>query len=174
MLGTSFMKRLGGRCCFHSGEHLPFFYSQVGYSLLILGFSSHGLSYTTFELTSPTITITPETFEPEKPSIVELCLKNTGHQAGAQILQLYVSAPNSPTPRPIKELHGFEKVFLEPGQQKTVSITVDKYATSFWDEIESMWKSEEGDYEVLVGTSSVDILGKAVLRIPETRYWLGL
>lgn len=174
MLGTSFMKRLGGRCCFHSGEHLSFLYSQAGYSLLILGFSSHGLSYTTFELTSPTITITPETFDLQKPSIVELSLKNTGHQAGAQILQLYVSAPNSPTPRPIKELHGFEKVFLEPGQQKMVSITVDKYATSFWDEIECMWKSEEGDYEVLVGTSSVDILGKAVLSVPETRYWLGL
>lgn len=105
---------------------------------------------------------------------MELCLKNTGQRAGAQILQLYISAPNSPTPRPIKELHGFEKVFLEPGEQKTVSITVDKYATSFWDEIESMWKSEEGDYEVLVGTSSVDILGKVALKVTETRYWLGL
>jgi beta-glucosidase len=65
-------------------------------------------------------------------------------------------------------------VFLEPGEEKTVSIAVDKYATSFWDEIESMWKSEKGDYEVLVGISSVDILGKAVLKVPETRYWLGL
>jgi beta-glucosidase len=142
--------------------------------LLILGFSSHGHSYTTFELTSPTITVTPETFDPEHPSVVELCLRNTGQRVGAQILQLYISASNSLTPRPVKELHGFEKVSLEPGQQKTVSITVDKYATSFWDEIESMWKSEKGDYEVLVGTSSVDILGKAVLKVPETRYWLGL
>lgn len=105
---------------------------------------------------------------------MELCLKNTGRRAGAQILQLYISAHNSPTPRPIKELHGFEKVFLEPGKEKTVRIEVDKYATSLWDEIESMWKSEKGDYEVLVGTSSVDILGKAVLKVPETRYWLGL
>lgn len=65
-------------------------------------------------------------------------------------------------------------MFLEPGKEKTVRIEVDKYATSLWDEIESMWKSEKGDYEVLVGTSSVDILGKAVLKVPETRYWLGL
>ncbi|KUL85005.1 hypothetical protein ZTR_07763 [Talaromyces verruculosus] len=159
---------VGGRVLYSEDVYVGYkFYEATGREVLFP--FGHGLSYTTFELTSPTITITPETFEPEKPSIVELCLKNTGHQAGAQILQLYVSAPNSPTPRPIKELHGFEKVFLEPGQQKTVSITVDKYATSFWDEIESMWKSEEGDYEVLVGTSSVDILGKAVLRFVPDR-----
>lgn len=65
-------------------------------------------------------------------------------------------------------------MFLEPGEEKTVRIAVDRYATSFWDEIESMWKSEKGVYEVLVGASSVDILGKAALTVPETRYWLGL
>ena len=101
-------------------------------------------------------------------------IENTGSVAGAQVLQLYISAPCSPTPRPIKELHGFEKVFLHPGEEAEVHITVDKYATSFWDEIESMWKSEPGTYEVLVGTSSQQILGKGELIVPEMRYWLGL
>ena len=101
-------------------------------------------------------------------------VKNTGSVAGAQVLQLYISAPLSPTPRPLKELHGFEKVFLQPGEEKEVQISVDKYATSFWDEIDSMWKSEQGSYEVLVGTSSQQILGKGELVVAETRYWLGL
>lgn len=51
---------------------------------------------------------------------------------------------------------------------------VDKYATSLWDEVESMWKSEEGTYEVLVGFSSQEILATGELIVPETRFWLGL
>ncbi|QGA18987.1 hypothetical protein EYB26_006672 [Talaromyces marneffei] len=164
---------VGGRVLYSEDVYVGYkFYEATGRDVLFP--FGHGLSYTTFELTSPTVTITPETFDSEQPSIVEFYLKNTGQRAGAQILQLYISAPNSPTPRPIKELHGFEKVFLEPGEEKTVRIAVDRYATSFWDEIESMWKSEKGVYEVLVGASSVDILGKAALTVPETRYWLGL
>jgi beta-glucosidase len=101
-------------------------------------------------------------------------IKNTGRVAGAQVLQLYISAPNSPTQRPAKELHGFEKVYLEAGEEKEVQIPIDQYATSFWDEIESMWKSEKGTYDVLVGTSSQEILGKGNLIVPETRFWVGL
>lgn len=101
-------------------------------------------------------------------------LKNTGRVAGSQVLQLYISAPHSSTARPLKELHGFEKVFLQAGEESEVHITIDKYATSFWDEIEAMWKSEEGTYDVLVGFSSREIVGKGELMVPETRYWLGL
>lgn len=120
------------------------------------------------------MTITPNIFELDHPSIAVVKVKNTGSVAGAQILQLYISAPNSPTARPTKELHGFEKVFLQPGEEKEVNIPVDRYATSFWDEIESMWKSEEGVYDVLIGTSSQEILGKGELIVNQTRYWLGL
>jgi beta-glucosidase len=137
-------------------------------------FFRHGLSYTTFELSSPKVTVHPNVFEPEHVNIATVKIKNTGTVAGAQILQLYISAPSSPTPRPVKELHGFEKVFLEPGQEETVRITIDKYATSFWDEIENMWKSEEGIYDVLIGTSSQEILGKGEVVVAQSRYWLGL
>lgn len=90
------------------------------------------------------------------------------------MLQLYVGAPNSPTPRPQKELHGFEKVFLQPGEEKAVVIKLDKYATSFWDEIEDMWKSEAGVYEVLIGTSSEDIVARGQFEVGQTRYWRGV
>ena len=122
----------------------------------------------------PAIRLEPKFFQADNPSVAIVKVKNTGRVAGAQVFQLYISAPNSSTQRPLKELHGFEKVFLQPGQEKEAHILVDRYATSFWDEIESMWKSEEGVYDVLIGTSSQEILGKGELVVPETRYWLGL
>lgn len=104
-----------------------------------------------------------------------LKVKNTGSSAGAEILQLYVSAPKSPTQRPVKELHGFEKVYLQPGEEKEVQIKIDEYATSFWDESEGKWCSEKGEYKVIVGRSSSDAIGmEATFIVAETRYWLGL
>jgi beta-glucosidase len=120
------------------------------------------------------IRVVPTVLQWDHLSVAIVKVKNTGAVAGAQVLQLYISAPHSSTPRPLKELHGFEKVFLQPGEETEVYISVDRYATSFWDEIESMWKSEKGSYEVLVGSSSQEILGKGELIVPETRHWLGL
>ncbi|KAL7783602.1 glycoside hydrolase family 3 protein [Trichoderma ceciliae] len=134
----------------------------------------HGLSYATFELLDPVVKTVPEIFRPNHPSVAIVKIKNTSRVPGAQVLQLYISAPNSPMYRPEKELHGFEKVFLEAGEEKEVQIAIDQYATSFWDEIESMWKSEKGAYDVLIGVSSLEILGKGKLIVPETRFWLGL
>lgn len=94
--------------------------------------------------------------------------------AGAQVLQLYVSAADSTTSRPEKELQGFEKVFLQPGEEKMVDIALDKYATSFWDEIEAMWQSEAGVYDVLVGTSSQQIVARGKFQVDQTTYWRGL
>lgn len=110
----------------------------------------------------------------DRPPVATVQIKNTGKMAGAQILQLYISAPESPTPRPTKELHGFEKVFLRPGEEKTVDIQLDRYATSFWDEIEDMWKSEQGTYEVLIGTSSQEVVARGTFQVDRTTYWRGL
>ena len=65
-------------------------------------------------------------------------------------------------------------MYLEAGEEKEVQIPIDKYATSFWDEIENMWKSEEGTYDVLVGFSSQEIVGRGKLVVPQTRFWTGL
>jgi len=108
------------------------------------------------------------------PSVATVQIKNNGNLAGAQILQLYISAPDSPTPRPSKELHGFEKVFLQPGEERAVDIHLDRYATSFWDEIEEMWKIEQGTYEVLIGTSSKAVVARGTFQVDRTTYWRGL
>lgn len=164
------MIRQKERFYFRSGM-LPSCYE---FATNISPFCRHGLSYTSFELSSPAIRVVPNVLQWDHPSVAIMKVKNSGSVAGAQVLQLYISAPHSSTPRPVKELHGFEKVFLQAGEETEVHISVDQYATSFWDEIESMWKSEKGIYEVLVGSSSREILGKGELIIPETRYWLGL
>lgn len=110
----------------------------------------------------------------DRPPVATVQIKNTGKVAGAQILQLYISVPESPTPRPSKELHGFKKVFLQPGEQNTVGIQIDRYATSFWDEIEEMWRSEKGTYEVLIGTSSQEVVSRGKFQVDRTTYWRGL
>lgn len=101
-------------------------------------------------------------------------VKNTGKVAGAQVFQAYVAAPNSPTGRPLKELFGFEKVFLQAGEEQEVRIPIDQYATSYWCEIDSKWKSEAGTYDILIATSSKEIIGKGEMVVPKTRFWSGL
>ncbi|KAJ5185401.1 Glycoside hydrolase superfamily [Penicillium cf. griseofulvum] len=152
---------VGGRVLYGEDIYAGYrFYEKTGREVLFP--FGHGLSYTTFKV-STNVTVTPEIFDMDRPTVATVKIKNTGKLAGAQILQLYISAPESPTPRPSKELHGFEKVFLQPGEEKTVDIQVDRYGTSFWDEIEDMWKSEQGTYEVLIGTSSQEVAARGRL-----------
>ncbi|GJN74822.1 glycosyl hydrolase [Purpureocillium lilacinum] len=130
---------VGGRVLYGEDIYTGYrFYEKIGREVLFP--FGHGLSYTTFEI-SPSVTVSPEIFNMGCPSVATVQIKNNGNLAGAQILQLYISAPDSPTPRPSKELHGFEKVFLQPGEERAVDIHLDRYATSFWDEIEEMWKT---------------------------------
>ncbi|KAL4797625.1 putative beta-glucosidase H [Aspergillus venezuelensis] len=163
---------VGGRVLYGEDIYVGYrFYEKTGRQTLFP--FGHGLSYTTFSI-SPEASIFPETFRSENPPTATVLVKNTGKSAGAEVLQLYVAAPNSPTPRPQKELHGFEKVFLQPGEETVVDITMDRYATSFWDEIEEMWKSEAGVYEVLIGTSSHNIVARGQFTVSQTQYWKGL
>jgi beta-glucosidase len=87
-------------------------------------------------------------------------VKNTGKTAGAETVQLYISDQKSALPRPVKELKGFAKVFLEAGSSKNVSITIDKAALSYFDDKKHEWVAEPGDFEALAGSSSVDIRSK--------------
>ena len=81
-------------------------------------------------------------------------VKNTGKVAGAEVIQLYIHDDESSLERPYKELKGFQKVYLEPGESKEVSITIGNDALSFYDETTGAWKSEPGTFEALVGNSS--------------------
>jgi beta-glucosidase len=82
---------------------------------------------------------------------------NTGRTAGAETVQLYISDKQSSVERPVKELKGFRKVYLHPGETQSVSITVGRDALSFYDEASGSWKAEPGDFEALIGCSAADI-----------------
>lgn len=112
----------------------------------------HGLSYTTFEFGKAKADKT--TIGQDDKITFTFKVKNTGKKAGAEVAQLYISDLKSSLPRPTKELKGFEKVFLNAGEEKEVSITVDKAALSFFDADKHAWIAEPGDFEALIGNSS--------------------
>jgi len=79
---------------------------------------------------------------------------NTGKVAGAEVAQLYVSDPSAKVDRPERELKGFEKVRLAPGETKHVTLTLDARAFSYWDESAHKWTIDPGKFTILVGDSS--------------------
>lgn len=88
-------------------------------------------------------------------------VKNTSTKRGAEIVQLYVKDVEASVDRPVKELKGFKKVWLNPSEQQDVDITIDNTALAFYDETSSSWKSENGVFEVLIGNASDHITQKA-------------
>jgi beta-glucosidase len=128
-----------------------------------------GLSYTTFALLGLGV-------EVEKGIItVMVTLENSGEVPGAEVVQVYI-APTSPgIRRAPKELQGFTKEFLQPGERREATISMPlKYATSYWDESRSMWKCEKDTYRVLVGTSSRGPFEEGMFEVEETFWWKGL
>ena len=112
----------------------------------------HGLSYTTFKIGNLTADKKQMTADEQISFTVDVA--NTGHRAGAETLQLYIRDLKCSVERPVKELKGFQKVYLQPGETKQVTITVDKTALSYYDEQSSTWVAEPGDFEALAGFSS--------------------
>lgn len=107
--------------------------------------------------------------------IVSVEVSNTGGRDGTETVQVYVAASQELINRPIKELKGFQKVFLEAGGKKTITITLEKkLATSYWDEGREAWSSPKGTYKVLVGNSSDAKLLEASFEIEKARWWTGL
>jgi beta-glucosidase len=84
-------------------------------------------------------------------------LQNTGNIAGNEVVQLYIKDLQSSVDRPVKELKGFKKIGLKPGESKSVQFTIDKNALSFFDPKTKEWTVERGEFEILVGSSSQDI-----------------
>ncbi len=114
-----------------------------------------GLSYTTFEYSN--LKIVPGTDTNSPVVTAEFDIANTGARAGAEVAELYIHQEHPSLPRPLKELKGFKKISLKPGEQKTVSIRLDQRAFAFYDPAKSGWVSEAGDFKILVGGSSRDI-----------------
>ena len=112
----------------------------------------YGLSYTTFGYSK--LSVTPRNGNLDEPVTVSFDVKNTGRLPGAEIAQLYVGDTHSSVPRPVKELKGFAKVRLKPGETKRVSLTLDRRAFSYYDVNKKDWSAEPGDFAILIGSSS--------------------
>ena len=116
----------------------------------------YGLSYTRFKLSAPTVG-TPKT----DGSVTVTCkLTNTGRTAGAEVVQLYVSNKDTTVEHPEKELKGFRKVYLEPGETKSIEITVPAEAFSHYDTGSRRFVIDRGSHDILLGFSSRDIKAK--------------
>ena len=118
----------------------------------------HGLSYTTFNIGK--VSADKKEMTQDGQITFTVNVQNTGKRAGAEVVQLYISDLKCSVDRPLKELKGFQKVFLQPGESKNVSFTVNKDALSFYDEKIQDWKAEAGDFEALVGNASDNISSK--------------
>ena len=115
----------------------------------------YGLSYTTFEYSNLRLSATA--VKDTDTLTATVTVKNTGSRAGKAVAQLYVAAPEMDVLRPVRELKGFEKVHLEPGEAKDVSFTLDKRSFAYWNETIHDWHVLSGEYAVLVGSSSRDL-----------------
>jgi beta-glucosidase len=79
---------------------------------------------------------------------------NTGSVAGAEVAQLYVGENNAPVPRPVRELKGFQKVFLQPGQSQKVTLQLNQRSFAYWNTNIEKWDAPKDNYNVWVGSSS--------------------
>jgi beta-glucosidase len=113
-----------------------------------------GLSYTNFSFSN--VKIAPTTWNGAGEITVSFVVTNTGKRAGAEVAQLYVGQQNTTISRPIKELKGFQKVFLEPNQSQTVTLKLNQRSFAYFNESTGQWDALPGKYNVLVGSSSRD------------------
>ncbi len=115
----------------------------------------HGLSYTTFTMHDALVESSEATGVK-----VDVQVTNTGTRAGAEVVQLYVQDVKSSVERPLKELKAFQKVFLQPGETKTVTLSLNERAFQYYDVSAKQWRSEPGRFNFLIGNSSQNILQK--------------
>ncbi|MDB5483939.1 MAG: glycosyl hydrolase family protein, partial [Caulobacteraceae bacterium] len=124
----------------------------------------HGLTYTRFayaDLGAPEEARAGDTVQ------VSFTVKNVGERPGKETAQLYVRPRGPSVDRPVKELKGFAKVALLPGERRRVNLTLDARAFSFWDPAQGAWVAEPGAYDLLIGGSAADIELQATVRLEE-------
>jgi len=149
----------------------------------------HGLSYTTCEIGEPTLSAA--TLAPGGSVTVSVSVVNTGSRGGSEVVQAYVAPESTRLARPPKELKAFAKVWLEPGETKTVDLVLDARSFAYWDpgqddwdQVKSMspdmfsaltpgaerrprgWQVDAGRYDVLIGRSSRDIVASCSIEVP--------
>lgn len=150
-LGSKYF-RMGPRTVeYREGVYVGYRYYDSANKLVKYPFG-YGLSYTSFEYSN--LRLSANAINEGDPFTVTFTVKNVGKVAGAEIAQLYVSDVESTLYRPTKELKGFKKVFLQPGEEKDVEISLDSRAFAYYNVAINDWHVESGDFKILVGASS--------------------
>ena len=153
--------------------HLPVFYNykpsaRRGYlfdDVTPLFAFGYGLSYTSFELKNLRVEQSRVSKDGSTSAVVDVT--NTGERAGSEVVQLYIRDVVSSVTRPVKELKGFEKVWLQPGETRTVALEITPESLAFYD-IDMNYVVERGEFEIMVGTSSRDAdLQKVMLTVTD-------
>ena len=143
-----------------SAGHVPAYYNykpsgrrgyNLGFDVSPLYAFCHGLSYTTFHYGKPQLSST--SMKMNGTVTVSVDVRNTGTRRGAEVVQLYIRDDYSSVTRPVKELKGFKKIWLDPGQSQKVSFVIDKEALSFYD-TNMKWIAEAGTFTIMIGGSS--------------------
>ena len=125
----------------------------------------HGLSYTKFEYSNLRLTQARDGMV-----TAEFEVKNVGVRGGNEVAQLYVQHLKPRLPRPVKELKGFRKIFLNVGESQKLSIALERSAFAFYDPERRAWAAEKGDYNIIIGASSRDIRLQESVRLIESTY----
>ena len=123
----------------------------------------HGLSYTTFAYGKAVAD--KKVMGQDEMLTITLPVTNTGSREGSEVIQLYISDLKSSLPRPVKELKGFSKVKLAPGETREVTFTIGKEALSFFGDTRHEWVAEPGKFEAWIGASSTDIRNKVAFEL---------
>ena len=126
----------------------------------------HGLSYTSFAFSD--LRLSADHITDQETLTATVRVTNTGRRAGKTVVQLYVGDCESSVFRPVRELKGFEKIFLEPGESKDVSFTLDKRSFAYWSTKIHDWHVESGEFVIEIGHSSRDIACSAKVRVEST------
>jgi beta-glucosidase len=153
-----------GRIAYREGVFLGYRHFDKSKTKPLFPFG-HGLSYTTFGYAN--LAIAPSVLAGDGRVTVAFDVSNRGQRAGAEIAQVYVGDDHAPVPRPSKELKGFAKVKLAPGETKRVKVVLDRRAFSYFDDKAMAWTAAPGDFDILVGSSSQQIQLRGKLSLTE-------
>ncbi|GAC1400938.1 MAG: glycoside hydrolase family 3 C-terminal domain-containing protein [Ktedonobacteraceae bacterium] len=128
-----------------------------------------GLSYTTFTYSS--LQLSTRRIGPDETLQASVKITNTGPRAGKEIVQMYIRDQQANLQRPEKELKAFAKVQLEPGESKTVTLSIGRDVLAYYDDMAHEWVAEAGEFEVLVGSSSQEIRTSAMFALTTSSHW---
>jgi beta-glucosidase len=133
-----------------------------------------GLSYTTFRIDDVNVSVTGSVAGGDLAATVTASVTNTGQRAGAEVVQVYVGDVEASVARPLRELKGFVKIHLEPGETRQVSCDLDERAFAFWSRRLQQWVVESGEFLIAVGSSSRDLVATEAITIDAPRLSLPL